>query len=100
MGTATKETVRKNAEWHHLNPNSKDTMDKIHEKCRGQHRTLEQRKRQSEAALKRDNSKNTARMKHVKELYTLYKSGNGKLVWNEFQKHYKEFERYGAISED
>lgn len=88
----TEETLRKNAEWHHLHPNSKDIMDKIHKKNIGKHRTLEQRERQSKAALKRDNTKNNERIKKVKFLYEKYKNTGGKLVWNEFQKHYKEFE--------
>lgn len=85
----SEETRRKNAEWHHLHPYSKDVYDKIHEKNKGQHRTPEQRKRQSEAALKRDNSKNRIRMALVKEKYVEYKSYGGELSWNDFQKQYK-----------
>ena len=98
--THTEENKRKNAEWHHTHKYSKEVYDKIHEKNRGSHRTPEQRKRQSEAALKRDNSKNIARIKKVKVLYDKYKLENGKLLWNEFQKKYKEYEIYGNIKSD
>ena len=87
--THSEENRRKNAEWHHLHPYPKEVYDKIHEKNRGQHRTPEQRKRQSEAALKRDNSKNRIRIKLVKEKYYEYKSSGGELSWNDFQKQYK-----------
>lgn len=93
----SEEVLKKNAEWHHLHPNSKEVMDKIHEKCKGKHRTLEQRKRQSEAALRRDNSKNNARIKYVKSLYEKYRNEGGILVWNDFQKHYKEYAENGII---
>lgn len=95
--THSEESRRKNAEWHHLHPYSKEVYDKIHEKNRGQHRTPEQRKRQSEAALKRDNSKSAAQIKYIKSLYEKYRNEGGILVWNDFQKHYKEYAENGII---
>lgn len=96
----TEAAKRKNSEWHKLHPNSKEIMNRIHEKCKGKKRTIEQKKRQSEAALKRDNSKNIKRMKHVHDLYQKYKNQGGTIIWNIFQKYYKEYERNGYITGD
>lgn len=83
----TEENKRKNSEWHLTHHYSKETFDKIHEKCRGKKRTKEQLENLKNGQAKNFRQKEIMRVKGV--LYKDYKAKGGLEVFNVWQKRYK-----------
>lgn len=83
----TEESKRKNSEWHLTHHYSKETFDKIHEKCRGKKRTKEQLENLKNGQARNFRQKEIMRVKGV--LYKDYKAKGGLEVYNIWQKRYK-----------